>query len=650
VVRTYGKFQELPLSAIEPEGWLRRFLEKQRDGLTGHLDEAGFPFNTKGWTSPTVKHRHGEPWWPYEQTAYWIDGMIRTGHLLRDKFLISKARKHLEYVLAHPARDGHLGPPFMREPIKQSRWPYAVLFRAMMADYSVTGDRRIVAALRKHYLTGAAAHSCYLDVVNVETILWTYAHTGDKRLLEHALSAHDEFNRLHPEFDTTVANMLSAKRPGVHGVMFNEMAKSAVMLYLYTGRKRLLDATVNAYRKVDKHSMLIDGVCSSTEDLRGKDPLDSHETCNVTAYPWTVGTLLMATGRAQYADKIERACFNAVPGSVTSDFAAVQYFSCPNQVIADRTSNHNFYKRGMSWMAYRPNHDTECCPGTVNRAMPNFAARMWMSDGAGGLVAACYGPSRVMAPVGTKREEVTIVEETDYPFSDRVDFQIRTSRPVTFPFWIRIPAWCSSPEVSVNGERLKRRLQAGTFVKIARTFRHNDRVSVRLPMKLRLSHWPRGGIGIERGPLVYALRIDEDWRVRPIDEKCSKRLPAWDLYPASPWNYALALRAKTLDRDVEIIEKPVVGDPWNIDTAPIELRVPARRVAGWHIRHLRSVVSQYYGETGLPIKRVKGTFRFTPQLPDPETLPKRLGKRRETVTLVPYGCTHLRVAVFPQCK
>ena len=37
------------------------------------------------------------------------------------------------------------------------------------------------------------------------------------------------------------------------------------------------------------HHLLVDGVCSSTEDLRGKDPLDSHETCDI-ADPYQVIT------------------------------------------------------------------------------------------------------------------------------------------------------------------------------------------------------------------------------------------------------------------------------------------------------------------------------------------------------------------------
>lgn len=34
---------------IKPLGWLKQFLEKQLDGLTGHIEEAGFPFDTVWW-------------------------------------------------------------------------------------------------------------------------------------------------------------------------------------------------------------------------------------------------------------------------------------------------------------------------------------------------------------------------------------------------------------------------------------------------------------------------------------------------------------------------------------------------------------------------------------------------------------------------
>jgi len=42
----YAKMSPVPIVAIHPEGWLRQYLVNQRNGLTGHLEEAGYPFNT----------------------------------------------------------------------------------------------------------------------------------------------------------------------------------------------------------------------------------------------------------------------------------------------------------------------------------------------------------------------------------------------------------------------------------------------------------------------------------------------------------------------------------------------------------------------------------------------------------------------------
>jgi DUF1680 family protein len=73
-------------------------------------------------------------------------------------------------------------------------------------------------------------------------------------------------------------------------------------------------------KKLDRDHMLPDGVPSSSEFLAGKNPLNSHETCDITDYTWAMGYLLMATGDAQWADHIEKAVFNAGPGAVSKRF------------------------------------------------------------------------------------------------------------------------------------------------------------------------------------------------------------------------------------------------------------------------------------------------------------------------------------------
>ncbi len=111
----HATFSEVPLSAIKPSGWLRQLLELQGDGLTAHLDEIGYPFDTDAWTSRRVSRT----WEPYEQNAYWIDGMLRLGHLLNSKSLIRKAKNTLDHVLENQDADGYLGPLFLKRTYPQ---------------------------------------------------------------------------------------------------------------------------------------------------------------------------------------------------------------------------------------------------------------------------------------------------------------------------------------------------------------------------------------------------------------------------------------------------------------------------------------------------------------------------------------------------
>ncbi|OGS21657.1 MAG: hypothetical protein A2252_11675 [Elusimicrobia bacterium RIFOXYA2_FULL_39_19] len=649
----YSKLYELPIVSIKPEGWLYQYLQNQRNGLTGYLDKVGYPFNSGIWKSSDLSEKiHSHSWYPYEQTGYWIDGMIRCGYLLKDKFLINKAKEYINYVLAHPDSDGYLGPKFLKSTKEYDRWrwSHAVFFRTFIAEYSASKNKKILSALKKHYLSNKFPHSKWRDICNLEIILWLYGETKDKRLLKYAEKEYSEYNRNLPDCPTSLKNLLSDKRPNEHGVTYNETAKLGAILYAYTGRKKYLNSTINAYNKIDRDHMLIDGICSSSEYLEGKDPLDSHETCDIADYSWSVGYLLTATGKTEYADKIERACFNAAPGAVRSDFKALQYFSCPNQVIADRTSNHNLYLRGNNDMAYMPVPSVECCPGEVNRIMPNYVSKMWMKDKTNGLTALMYGPSKISTGIGRNNQKVTIIEETNYPFSEKINFRIKTSDKVRFTFTLRIPGWCKKADIIYNGKIFKSGISGGLFVNITQNFNNNDLISLVLPMDIKLTRWPKGGIGIERGPLVYSLKIEEDWKIEKNEKRSNKKYPAWNLYPKSAWNYALCLDKNNPVEDIKIINKPFTNNPWSIHTAPIELRVPVKRIHDWKMEHKKKVVRTEWDDVKIIKKSFKGKFVFTSQLPDPKSLKKYSKEKTEIVTLVPYGCSKLRVTIFPWVK
>ena len=653
----YGQFQSIPANAISPKGWLKQYLINQRNGLTGHLENAGYPFNTVGWAADSIPgNKSIEKWWPYEQNAYWVDGMMRCGLLLNDTSLLNKARKSIYYVLAHPDSTGFLGPKFLKPNDEGDRWVYVVFFRAWMAEYEATRNPAILAAIKKHYLGDRFPHAGVRESINAEIILWAYSESKDTALLNFEKEIYKNSNELNKNSMVSDAGFLKDSIVVEHGVTYLEKSKLGAILYLYTGDSTYLRPSIAAFKKLDKYHMLIDGVNVSSEHIQIPTTQESHEICDISDYTWNISYLLKATGDAAYADKIERAAFNAAPGSVTKDFKALQYFSAPNQVIASRES---FIRDGGGSMRYAPNPGTECCPGNVNRMMPNFAVNAWMTDGKGGLAAAMYAPSSVTYAAGGNNTLVTIDEDTHYPFSDSISFAFHLKEKANFNFYIRIPGWCSNARILINGAELNRQFVPGTYVPLQQEYKEGDTVTVVLPSSFKLTPGPENGISIERGPLLYSLKIQEDWKVDSQDVRSTPDFPAYELFAGSPWNYALCVTKDSLQQQIKVVNNAYSDNPWSIETAPVELKVPARLVKGWALQHKSEMKFENWGVkrnergkvtdwyvTDTRIK--KGSWWFTPLLPDAATLKSGLSEKVDTVTLVPYGCSKLRITVFPK--
>lgn len=658
----FAAFGEGMIDRIQPQGWLKEILRRQRDGLTGHPEAMAYPYNSVLWAGELKRdsENRGADWWRFEQTAYYLDGLTRLGYLLDDEKLLKLWQDNIEYVLAHPlpAKPGVVLPedqgqgrrnfsgevsadPRLQERIRarQERearrrriaamdrpegrlgpetesmaWPFAVFFRAMKAYYEATGDPRIPTALEKNYLS-YPVEELGMDrfVVNVEGILWTYSLTRNPALLDLAVKAWAQ-----NASELTQASALDDTPFTMHGVTMNELLKVPLLLYAYTGEQSYLDAALHAAAKMEGPNMLVDGINSSSEALSGNDPLSSHETCDVSDYTWTMGYYLMVTGDGGWADRIERGIFNAGLGSITKDFKSMQYFSCPNQVIATGNSNHNRFKHGLTWMAYRPIHETECCIGNLHRYMPNYVARMWLKDREGHPVAALYGPSSVEYDL-EGGITVRIQEETLYPFEEQVRFRFtflkngaETETPVPMNFTYRIPAWCTSGEKG--------------FHTVSRNWRSGDTFTVELPMAIRQEPNPHGGLSLSRGPIVYTYSVpalvEEDKAVYDnLAGKVSANpdFKSWKMTPAGPWNYALA--ADRLS-EVKLISTGASGFPFDPGQEPLKLRVPVVKVKGWTL------------EEG----------RYTPAIPD--TVTPENGKV-SYIDLVPYGSTTLRLTIFP---
>ena len=644
--------------AVRPEGWLRGYLEKQAR-LCAKLPQISWPFIEAYWAGM----EDADAWWPWEQEAYWIDGATRLAVVLQDQTLMAQVRSRIHYTLTHAATNGYLGPQYLEfsEDVRGGglqRWPHTVLFRALaaLADAQPmpagAHGPEIAEAMRRHYLSDQASYAGDgRNITNIEPILWCYGRTGDPRLLALAENTWQQFIRSADDranssptaadpfreySDLSPARVFADTAIECHGVTYAETMKQPAILYLYTGKQEYLKFADAAERRIFDHHMLIDGIPSTSEIYRAITSTDQHETCDIADHTWSWGYMLMATGDSVWADRVERACFNAAPGAIRNDWKALQYLSSPNQFLATLNSDHGLMRHGGRLMAYQPNPGqfTACCGGNVHRIFPNYVIRMWMQTNAGGLAAVLYGPSKVNATVGTDNQKVEIVQMTNYPFDEQIQFRIQSTRAVLFPLSLRIPAWCDEPHLSVNGvSAAASRTQSG-FLVVRRRFNPGDVVTLTLPMKLATTRWPQNGIGIERGPLVYSLPIQENWTAIVEPGYSSAEFPSWEARPASAWNYAIALDPARLVTEVEVKTKSLThnetDDPWSNPSTT--LTVPARKIEGWELQSNSENANQ----------------QFTPPLPDLST--SKVSETVERVSLVPYGSTQLRVTVFPSLR
>lgn len=626
----YTTYSKLKISDIHPQGWIKEFLERQKSGLTGHIEVAGYPFNTTMWAGNKIEGSP-EAWWPYEQTGYYIDGVNRLGYLLGDNALKQKAKEQTNYVLEHiDPTTGRVSTILLD---RWARWPYVGFFRTYMTDYDETNDKSIVEALHKHYLTFTAKDFADdLELANVELICWLYGITKDEKLIKMAEEAYHLFksdinNRNRAGSDIQFG---ADVKPNHHVVVYLELVKIPAILYSYTGKKEYLSEALNGIQQAEKYNMLISGLPSSTEHFAGISELSGTETCNTAVFPYTYGYFMRITGDATLGDKIEKAVFNASIGSITKDFKSHQYFSSPNQVIA--TMNSNDYGHNSARMSFLPGHDVECCTGNVNRFMPYYVEQMWLTDADNGLVASLFGPSSVDVNVGKNSIPVSVIESTNYPFSEKIEFTFHMKESVNFPFSIRIPKWSTNTQIAINGKPIEAKLTPGTFYKLEQTFSNNDIITLTLPMEVSVSNWQNNGVGIERGPLVYSLPIISSDSIIKNYEKSNVDFPAIERRPNSDWNYALNV-SENEKKSFEIIENKQSGYLWDQGNTPILIRVPAKKISNWK---MKEAIDSKTGKM----------FLTTPEFPS--TL--QTEDKTEYIDLVPYGCTLLRISVFPKIE
>jgi len=219
-------------------------------------------------------------------------------------------------------------------------------------------------------------------------------------------------------------------------------------------------------------------------------------------------------------------------------------------------------------------------------------------------------------------ERVQIEESTDYPFRAEIRLTINPARPTKFPLELRIPGWAQQASVSVKSKSLEG-VHPSAFYRIERPWTKGDQVVLRFPMPVRTSRSYHNSVVMERGPLVFALRIGTKWTklTQGMEKPAIAPAADWEAEPTTPWNYGLVLPGGLLPPTLKVIEKPIGDFPFSADGAPVEITTGGRRLPGW--------------------KLVDGSAGAVPVSPASSQEPV------ETLSLIPYGSAKLRITAFP---
>ncbi len=622
---TTNRYEFLKPHEAQPGGWLYTQLRTEADGLVGNLDRIWPDVRDSRWIGGSC-----DGW---ERVPYWLDGFIPLAYLLRDADMIARAKRYIDAIIAGQQEDGWLCPCPAEERPVYDMWALLLITKVLTVYADAEPDdadrvERVISRALRQAVTHFHAYPLfgwgqYRWFEGLIAAYWLYDRTHEDWILEYCDLLHaqgkDYIKLIDEEFepyklpvhlwqwDTHIVNL--------------SMAIKADALWQKRGGAASVSDTASRryYETLMQYHGMPTGHIAGDECLAGRSPTQGTELCGVVEAMYSDEWMLALTADTYWGDLLERLCFNALPATVSTDMWTHQYDQQTNQIACAPEGESekkvvfttNYYESNI--FGLEPNYG--CCTANMPQGWPKFALAAFMKNDDAIFSAS---PVPTAACVTLHGVPVRVVCESGYPFRDSYTYRVTADAPVTFSLDLRIPGFAKA--ACVNGEAVT----PGTVVSIRREWSGEATVTVELSFDITLD-----SIGYEdlycvnRGALLYSVPVGTQWVKKEYTRSgVVRKFPYcdWLLYPTTHWGYLFA------DEDFSYrVNGTLSADKPVFDPArpPVAIRA-----------HLTPI--DWGTEPGFAFVAAKLPLDRTP-----------IGET-ETVDLIPYGCTDLRMTAMPR--
>lgn len=591
---------------VNPQGWLRRQLEIQAEGLSGNLHKIWPDIRDSAWIGG---NREG-----WERVPYWLDGFIPLAYLLEDEEMISTVKKYIVAIVSAQENDGWICPCKNEERAKYDTWAIQLICKTLKVYYDCSGDERIPNVIYKILKN-------YYDLLKSGQI--TLFKWGKYRWFETFISLNFLYEKYNEEWIKDLAQIIkkqgfdyntaidSWEKPSHTWRMTTHIVNMGMMLKTESISHDLLGEpyTDNAEKLrsiLDKYNGTAFEGFTGDEVLSGLDPTKGTECCAVVEQMYSYEEIFAHTGDNKWAERLEMLAFNALPATLSEDMWTHQYVQQVNQIACQKTmimapwSTNGPYAHTFG---LEPNFG--CCTANFNQGWPKFALSAFMHNGDTII-------NSLMLPSVLDDNGIKIKLETNYPFENKMHYYIDAERD--FSFVIRVPSFAKN--LKVNGE-IKEAKDLEFAVKQGKT-----EFEIQFEATPFLKKRPNNLYALQMGSLLFAVPIKYEKEMREYVKKgVERKFPYCDyqFIPKSSWNYGFS------NDNFEIEFNGIGNIPFSQEKPPVTIKANMQQI-NWGLKFPYRSIARKTPKSTNPISKI------------------------EEIELIPYGCARLRMTEMPILK